>query len=281
LKPPGRIKEIITMKRRLLLLFSAALGVASAEANDNPFGCSGDACAAKHGEFELQQSVAMRRGLDLGTGFDAGYRGYDLATQLEIGLSEISHVDLILSSGVLRSADFRGSFIEGFAVEYKRLIGVAAPDQWNAAWAGAFGYSRVDAASGEERTETSYVGRLFLQRDFGTRSQWVYVTNLSTGLVHDAEGTCGVLEWSQGLAYRADDHWSFGVEAVAEGCWTRFRTLANSSLCVGPCVSYRMTDFSIVCTHLWQVSGSPSTDDGRNLRDTSRSETRLLVARGF
>ena len=269
------------MSRSIVILTIGILGIVDTQANDNPFGYSGDTCIAKLGEYELQQTVSLRRGLDLGAGFDGGYRGYDLATQLEIGLSDVSHVDLVLAGGVLRSADFRGSFIEGFSVEYKQLLGAAKPDEWNAAWAGAFGYSRVDAASGEERTETSYVGRLFLQRDFGTRSQWVYVTNLSTGLVHDAEGTCGVLEWSQGLAYRADDHWSFGVEAVAEGCWTRFRTLANSSLCVGPCVSYRMTDFSIVCTHLWQVSGSPSTDDGRNLRDTSRSETRLLVARGF
>jgi hypothetical protein len=271
----------MVMHRFALLLLTAALCVPQAWANDNPFGCSGDACAAKHGEFEAQQSIAMRRGLDLGTGFDAGYRGYDLATQLEIGLSEISHVDLILSSGVLRSADFRGSFIEGFAVEYKRLIGVAAPDRWNAAWAGAFGYSRVDAASGEERIETSYFGRLFLQRNFGANGDWCYVTNLSAGLSHAADGTCGLLEWSHGLAYRASDRWSFGVEAVAEGCWTHGRTFANSSLCAGPCIAHRIGDCSIVCTHLWQVSGSPSTDDGRNLRDTSRSETRLLVAWGF
>jgi len=264
-----------------LLMTSLLAASAVAYANDNPFGCSSDACVAKHGEYELQQSVGLRRGLDLGGGYDGGYRGYDLATQLEIGLSDASHVDLIVTGGILRSADVGGSFVEGFAAEYKRLVVEAKPDGWSVACAGAFGYSRADAASGEHRTETSYVGRLMLQTHFGARGEWCYVTNLSAGLAHDAEGNSGLLEWSHGLAYRADDRWSFGVEALAEGSWTRFRTLASSSLCVGPCVSYRMTDFSIVCTHLWQVSGSPSTDDGRNLRDTSRSETRLLVAWGF
>jgi hypothetical protein len=275
------IQKVITMRAVTLLLPTLALCVPQAWANDNPFGCSSDACVAKHGEYELQQSVGMRRGLDLGSGYDGGYRGYDLATQLEIGLSKVSHVDLLVTGGIVRSADFRGSFVEGFAVEYKRLLAEAKPDGWGAAWAGAFGYSRADAASGEERTETSYVGRLMLQRNFGTHGEWCYVTNLSVGLAHDAEGHCGLLEWSQGLAYRADDRWSFGVEALAEGSWTRFRTLASSSFCVGPCVAHRIGDFSIVCTHLWQVRGWPATDDGRNFRDASRTETRLLVAWGF
>ena len=269
------------MQRCIVILTIGILGVVKSQANNNPFGCSGDTCVAKLGEYELQQTVSLRRGLDLGAGFDGGYRGYDLATQLEIGLSDVSHVDLVLAGGVLRSADFRGSFIEGFSVEYKQLLGAAKPDEWNAAWAGAFGYSRVDAASGEQRIETSYFGRLFLQRNFGSNGDWCYVTNLSAGLSHAADGTCGLLEWSQGLAYRASDRWSFGIEAVAEGCWTHGRTFANSALCAGPCIAHRMGDCSMVLTHLWQVSGSPSTNGDRNLSDTSRSETRLLVAWGF
>lgn len=281
MKPPGLLQETLEMRPAVLLLLTAALCLPRAWANDNPFGCSSDACVAKHGEYELQQSVGMRRGLDLGGGYDGGYRGYDLATQLEIGLSDVSHVDLLVTGGILRSEDVRGSFVEGFAVEYKRLLVEAKPDGWSVACAGAFGYGRADAASGEERTETSYVGRLMLHTHFGARGEWCYVTNLSAGLAHDAEGNTGLLEWSHGLAYRADDRWSFGVEALAEGSWTRFRTLASSSLCVGPCVAHRIGDCSIVCTHLWQVRGWPATDGGRNFRDTSRTETRLLVAWGF
>jgi hypothetical protein len=269
------------MRHAFLFLISALSVAADSRANENPFGCSGDACVSKLGEFELQQSASVRRGLDLGAGYDGGYRGYDLATQLEVGLSDVSHVDFVLTGGIVRSADFRGSFVEGFSVEYKRLIGTANPTGWNAAWAGAFGYSRVDASNGEHRIETSCFGRLFLQRNFGPNGDWCYVTNLSAGLSHAADGTCGLLEWSHGLAYRAGDRWSFGLEAVAEGCWTHGRDFANSALCAGPCVAYRIGDCSVVCTQLWQVRGAPSTDGDRNLRDTSRSETRVLVAWGF
>lgn len=45
------------MHHCIVILTIGILGVVKSQANDNPFGCSGDACVAKLGEYELQQTV--------------------------------------------------------------------------------------------------------------------------------------------------------------------------------------------------------------------------------
>ena len=253
----------------------------TAYANDNPFGYSTDTGITKKGEFELQQSVTMRSGLDQGVGFDGGYRGYDFTTQFEFGLSDVAHLDVQASESLLRSAGFRGFRFDGLDVEYKHLLSNDEKDRWGAAWVAALGYSQMDAASGGLRTETSCAVRLFFQKSFGSRRQWYYLTNFSAGLARDDDATTGELEWSQGLAYRTDDHWAFGLETLADGAWTRFRTFNNSSLRLGPSIAYKAGEFSVSLTYLWQVSGAPATDAGRNLSDTCRSEARMLLSFGF
>jgi len=256
------------------------LAAASAVANDNPFGYSTDTGITKKGECELQQSITMRSGLDQGGGFDGGYRGYDFTTQFEFGLSDVEHLDIQASETYLRSAGFRGFRFDGFDVEYKHSLSNEENGRWGAAWVAALGYSQMDAATGELRNETSCALRVFLQKSFGSRRQWYYLTNLSAELAH-ADTTTGGLEWSQGLAYRADDHWAYGFEAVADGAWTRFRRFDNSSLRLGPCIAYKTGEFSVSLTMLWQVSGAPATDGSRDLRDTCRSEARMLLSFGF
>lgn len=256
------------------------LVAAAAYANDNPFGYSTDTGITKKGEHELQQSVTMRAGLDQGSGYDGGYRGYDLTTQFEFGLSDVEHLDVQVSESILRSAGYRGFRFDGLDVEYKHLLGNDENDRWGAAWVAALGYSQMDASTGGLRMETSCAIRLLIQKSFGSRRRWYYVTNLSAELAH-ADTTTEEIEWSQGLAYRADDHWAYGFETVVDGAWTRFRRFDNSSLRAGPCVAYKTGEFSASLTALWQVSGAPATDGSRNLRDTCRSEMRLLLSFGF
>ena len=253
---------------------------AAALANDNPFGYSNDTGITQKGEHELQQSVTMRSGLEQGAGFDGGYLGFDFTTQFETGLSDVEHLDVQVNEASLRSASFRGFRFVGLGLEYKHLIRNDAQGGWGAAWGAGLGYSQLDGANGALRTETSCSASLMLQRSFGARGRWYYVTNLSAGLAH-ADATTGGIEWSQGLAYRADDHWAFGFETVADGAWTDFRRFDNSSLRVGPAIAYEAGEFSVSLTALCQVSGAPATDGSRDLRDTCRSEARMLLSFGF
>ena len=194
----------------MLKLLAASLLAASspavAMANDNPFGYSNDTGITKKGEYEVQQSVTMRSGLDQGSGFDRGYRGYDFQTQLEWGISDVDHLDFQVGETCLRSPAFKGFRFDGLNVEYKHLIRDGDKGGWGAAWVAALGYSQLDSSSGALRTEIRYAGRLLLQNEFGARRAWCYVTNLSAGLAHNAIETVGQVEWSQGIAYRPDDH---------------------------------------------------------------------------
>jgi hypothetical protein len=265
------------MCRFVAILLSVAFGGLSAWANDNPFGYSNDTGITRKGEHELQQSITIRSGLDQGSGFDGGYRGYDLSTQFEFGLSDVEHLDIQASESILHATGLR---FDGLNVEYKHLLGNDENNRWGAAWVAAIGYSQMDTSNGSLRKETSCAFRLLLQKSFGSQRQWCYVTNLSAELAQ-TDGTTGELEWSQGIACRADDHWTCGLESVVTGAWTRFHRFDNSALRVGPCLAYKTGEFSVSLTALWQVSGAPATDGGRNLRDTCRSETRMLVSFGF
>jgi hypothetical protein len=258
--------------------FAALSFAVVAQASDNPFGYSNDVGITSQGEWELQQSITMRSGMDQGSGFDGAYRGLDFVSQLEWGLSDRAHLDFQSCESHLRTRGFR---FDGLNIEYKRQLRDGAGGTWGAAWAAALGYSQLDAADGGLRTETRCAVRLLLQKEFGGRSAWCYVSNFSSGLAHNPAGTTGQIEWSQGIAYRADDHRTFGLEAVADGAWSCFRTFENSSLRLGPTFGYKTGQFSATITYLWQVSGAPATQGGLNLRDTSRSEARLLLNYGF
>ncbi len=266
---------------RANLVIPMLTSAAAAMANDNPFGYSNDSGITKKGEYELQQSVTMRSGLDQGAGFDGGYLGFDLTTQLETGLSDSEHLDIKVNEASLRSASFRGFRFAGLGLGYKHLIRSDAQGGWGAAWGAEIDYGQLDGASGALRTETSYSASLILQRSFGACRQWYYLTNVSVGLAHDGSATTGAAEWSQGLARRADEHWACGVETVVDGAWKHFRSVDHSSLRGGPSVAYKHGGFSASLTYLWQIAGSPATEGQRDLADISRSEARFLAAWEF
>ena len=266
------------MRFSSLTLLSA---VGLLHANDNPFGYSTDTTITKKGEYQLQQSITMRCGLDQGASFDGNYRGYDLSTQFEIGLSDTEHLDLLMSDSGFHSAGVHGVRFGGVDVEYKHLLNSDEGDHGGAAWVAALAYSQLDSSSGTLNTETTVATRLFLQRNFGTARRWYYLTNISASLAHDPGVTKGLVEWSQGLAYRANVHWALGVETVADGVWMGFRRFDNSALRLGPSIAYKTDSLAISLTCLWQMSGAPATNGGRDLRDTCRSETRMLMSWEF
>ena len=74
------------------------LAASSAWGCDNPFGYSYLAETIKPGQVEIVQWVTGRIGRDLGNGYDARYRGFDLKTEVEWGISPNEQLAVYVNS---------------------------------------------------------------------------------------------------------------------------------------------------------------------------------------
>ena len=263
----------------LLSLVSAATALSC----ENPFGYSYIAETIKPGKYEIEQYITGRFGRDIGTGYDARYRGFDFKTELEIGISKDEQVNIEPTALYLDSASFEGLRFNGINLSYKKML--ADPDRtsWGRAIYLEPGFSQVSSKNGALRDRWSFEGKYILQHNFGDNSPWMYVANLVGEVTHISSDGEDAVEFkiTQGLAYQLTKDWTIGLESIAMVEWVEFNNFEEAGFFVGPCLNYRRDDFSATLTMLAQVAGAPVSKGNLNVVENSPYEARLTVAWEF
>jgi len=264
------------MKTTLSLLTLAS--AATAFGCDNPFGYSYLTETLKPGRTEIVQWVTGRFGRDVGAGFDARYRGFDLKTEVEVGLSANEQLSFYFNNRYIDSANREGLRFDGFQVAYMRML--ADPDK--ATWGQALyiepGYSQSSSKEGGFRDEYSLELKYLAQRNFGDHQEGVYAANLVAEVERKpATGEDAVkLKLTQGIAWELNKHWIAGLEVVAEAEWAEMNNFEYAAVLAGPCVRYqRENGFFATFTLLAQVAGAPSDKGNLNVSEKSPYEARL------
>lgn len=90
------------------------------------------------------------------------------------------------------------------------------------------------------------------------------------------------LEFTTGLAYRLNSHWSVGLEGRHRKIFDElgFNHQVGSAWFVGPNVHYGSSKWWATFTVLPQVSGTPATN-GLDLGEHEKIEFRLLIGWNF
>lgn len=258
------------------------LAVVTTQACENPFAYSYIAETLKPGEREFEQFITGRFGKDLGSGYDARYRGFDLRTELEFGITPVDQVALEIDQTYLDSADREGLRFRGISVEYMHMLAHPDENPWGHALYVETGYSQASKHDGHLRERYTLEAKYLLQHNFGPDSNWVYVANLGAETMHTAGGEDAFeLFVTQGIAYQLNAEWMIGLEAVAASEWVEGADFEASSILAGPCINYRQEDFSLALTVLAQVTGAPANKGDLNVEEFSPYEARLVVAYEF
>ena len=111
------------MKTLSLLTLTAATALGC----ENPFGYSYLAETLKPGKYEFEQYITGRFGKDLGAGYDPRYRGFDLRTEIEFGISANEQLALEFDQTYFDTADREGLRFRGVSLEYIKVL--ADPDK--------------------------------------------------------------------------------------------------------------------------------------------------------
>lgn len=251
---------------------------------DNPFGYSYLTETIKPGRTEIVQWVTGRFGRDMGSGYDARYRGFDLKTEVEWGLSANEQLSLYFNNRYLDNSAREGLRFDGFQVAYMRML--ANPDvaEWGQAIYIEPGYSQTSSKDGAFRDEYSLELKYLLQHNFGSSHQNVYAANLIAEVERKpATGADAVkLKLTQGVAWELDKHWIAGLEVVAEAEWAELNDFEYAAVFAGPCLRYqREAGLFATLTVLAQVAGSPADKGSLNVSEKSPYEARLRVGYEF
>ena len=263
---------------KTLLTTLSLISAANAFGCDNPFGYSYLTETIKPGRTEIVQWVTGRFGRDLGAGYDARYRGFDLKTEYEIGLSANEQLSFYFNNRYLDNSVREGLRFDGFQVAYMRML--AHPDK--ASWGQAIyvepGYSQTSSKDGAIRDEYSLELKYLVQHTFGASQENVYAANLIAEVERKpATGADAVkLKLTQGVAWELNKHWIAGVEIVAEAEWAELNDFEYAAVLAGPCLRYqRENGFFATFTVLGQVMGSPADKGDLNVSEKSPYEARL------
>lgn len=264
------------------LLTPCLLIAAAASACENPFGYSYLAETLKPGKYEFEQYVTGRFGKDLGAGYDARYRGFDLRTEIEFGLSPTEQLALELDQTYFDTADREGLRFRGVNVEYVKMLANPDTQAWGQAFYLEAGFSQASRHDGHLRDRWALESKYILQHNFGENSPWMYVANLGVEVMHTRGGEDALeLFVTQGLSYQLNKEWTVGVEALAAAEWVEGVDFEASGVQVGPCVNYRRNDFSVSFTLLAQLTGAPANKGNLNVSEYSPYEARLKVSWEF
>lgn len=260
-----------------LLLAAAAVG-----ACENPFAYSYLAETLKPGKVEFEQFLTGRFGKDLGAGYDARYRGFDLRTELEYGLSAVDQIAIEIDQTYFDTADREGLRFRGVSIEYIRMLAHPDKEAWGRAIYLEGGYSQASLHDGHLRDRWTLEGKYILQHNFGADSRWLYVANLGIEALHTRGGEDAFeLFATQGLAYQLTPTWTVGLEAFAAAEWIEGADFEEAGVQVGPSLNYRRDDLSVTLTVLAQLTGAPATKGGLNVTEYSPYEARLAVSYEF
>lgn len=263
-----------------LTLASAATAIGC----DNPFGYSYLSETLKPGKVEIVQWVTGRLGRNLGSGYDARYRGFDLKTEIEWGISENEQLSVYVNSRYFEQTSRDGLRFDGFQVAYMRMLANPDKAEWGQAIYIEPGYSQASSKDGSLRDEFSLELKYLLQHNFGASQENVYAANLVAEVEHKpATGADAVkLKLTQGIAWELNKHWIAGVEVVAEAEWAEFNDFEYAAVLAGPTVRYhRDNGFFATLTVLAQVMGSPADKGNLNVSEKSPYEARLRVGYEF
>ncbi|PHX58934.1 MAG: hypothetical protein CK522_01560 [Opitutia bacterium] len=259
------------------------LAASSAWGCDNPFGYSYLAETIKPGQVEIVQWVTGRIGRDLGNGYDARYRGFDLKTEVEWGISPNEQLAVYVNSRYLERTARNGLLFDGFQIAYKRMLSNPDTQDWGVALYIEPGYSQVSSKNGAHRDQLKLETKLLLQHNFGANDEWVYAANIIGELEHETATHADTvkLKLTQGLARAVGANWYVGAEAILEAEWSELNNHQYTALLAGPCVRYQRDGFFVRFTALAQVTATPANKGDLNVTKKSPYEGRLLFGYEF
>ena len=262
----------------LLSLFAAA----TAFGCENPFGYSYLAETLKPGKYEFEQFITGRFGKDLGAGYDARYRGFDLRTEIEYGISPTEQLALEFDQTYFDTADREGLRFRGVSLEYIKMLADPDKNAWGRAFYLELGYSQASLHDGHLRDRWTLESKYIFQHNFGDNSPWLYVANLGVELLHTKGGEDAFeLFVTQGIAYQLTKEWAVGLEAIAASEWVEGADFEESGVQIGPAINYRKDDFSVAFTVLAQLTGAPANKGSLNVAEYSPYEARLALSWEF
>lgn len=259
------------------------LAASSAWGCDNPFGYSYIAETTKAGRFEVEQYVTSQIGRNVGAGFDARYRGFDLNTEIEYGLSANEQLSFYLNTLYVDSSVREGLRFNGINLAYKRMLANPDKNNWGQAIYLEATYSQASSSTGSFRHRYGLEAKYIFQHNFGENSGWIYAGNLVAEVTHTSGTGEDAVEFklTQGLARELNQEWTAGLELVAEAEWVELNNFEAAGLFVGPVINYRKGTLSASLTLLAQVVGSPQDNGRLNVSEYSPYQVRLRVSWEF
>jgi hypothetical protein len=229
------------------------------------------------GGVEFEQWVTYR-----GIKHKGNYSRWDLREEIEYGVTDRYTTALYLNttsehsdgvSGVDDTSDFK---FKGISSEHKYQI--LNPNT------GPFGlllYGEVTTDGEELELEQ----KLVLSKHFGEK--WTVALNaaIEEEWEFESEETEKALElqFSAGVAYRLNQHWSLGLEAlhVREFEGLGFGDQESSAYFVGPNVHYGSGKWWATLSVMPQIDGHPNTHAGMDLVNQERLQVRLIFGINF
>lgn len=263
-----------------LLVLTAAV---SSLACDNPFGYSYIAETTKVGHFEFEQFITSRLGRDVGAGYEAGYRGFDLNTEIEYGISTNEQLSLYINTRYIDSSVREGMRFNGINLAYKRMLADPDKNSWGRAIYLEGTYSQASSSTGAFRNRYGIEAKYIFQHNFGENSGWIYAANLITEVTHTSGTGEDAVEFklTQGIAREINQEWTIGLEVVAEAEWVEMNDFEAAGLFIGPVLNYRKGPLSASLTFLAQAVGSPQDKGSLNVSEYSPYQARLRFSYEF
>lgn len=271
------------MKIRSSLLTLALLPL-TAGACENPFGYSYLAETIAPGRVEFVQWVTGRFGRDIGSGYDARYRGFDFRSELEFGISDREQISAYVNYRHFDTAVRDGLRFDGLQVAYMRMLAHPDKEAWGKAIYLEPGYSQSSSKTGALRDQWSLEAKFLLQHNFGEEQEGIYAANLVAEVEREPAGDDDTLslKLTQGVAWQVAMSWQVGLEAIIGAEWAEGVDFEHFSAFVGPCARYQSEgSFFVTATVLAQVAGAPSDKGDLNVTDKSPWEARLKVGFAF
>ncbi|MEO5802259.1 MAG: DUF6662 family protein [Verrucomicrobiota bacterium] len=254
-----------------LLLTSANFACA----DERFFTYSYDADVLPKGAWEFEQWLTHRRGKAGET-----FSRWDFREEIEYGLLDNLSTSLYLNfrdthtdDGVTSESKFE---FKGISSEWKYRLLNPNTDPVGLALYFEPTYNG---------TEVELEEKLILSKNFGEKWQAAFNVSLEQEweFEHNETRRESVLEFTGGVSYKLTPHWALGLEArnhrVFEG--VDYGDKIASAWFVGPAVHYGSSKWWATLTMLPQIQGSPSTNGGRELKEHTKLEARLIVGINF
>ena len=278
------------------------LSLRPAVADENLMGYVYGAETLPKGKWEAYQWITLRADKESGT-----YRGYDLRTEVETGLTDRLQAAFYLNtrghhiSGVPELEDRDGFEFSGVSAEFKYRLKSPYIDGYGLALYVEPGYNRVDKVSGEIEEELELETKLIFQKNF-LDDTLVWSINYTLEPEWEIEGEEEehhhegdaegeeeeefsselAEELSTGLSYRIAPRWFLGTELRAHSEWPGFSHREHVAVFLGPNVHYGGERWWWTATVLPQIWGHPDGEvAGLQLDEHERIELRFKLGYNF